>query len=162
MSWQAPSEHPDERWQWYEDLWAEVCLLRERYRLPIRTEWWKDAIQVEALAALAAWVDNYDSGVWDDPPGKLALLYDLERIGLLLRSGQDPFYPERRPGGVRAVAAITRPTHPRHAVVDDRGNRSGGHDGAIKTPQARWATAPGRRSSGASARQARAAALQHR
>ncbi len=94
MSWQAPSEHPDERWQWYEDLWAEVCLLRERYRLPIRTEWWKDAIQVEALAALAAWVDNYDSGVWDDPPGKLALLYDLERIGLLLRSGQDPFYPE--------------------------------------------------------------------
>jgi hypothetical protein len=94
VNWQSPSEEADERWQWYADLWEEVCLLRERYRLPVRTEWWKDAIQVEALAALAAWVDNYDNGTWDDPPGKLALLYDLERIGLLLRSGQDPFYPE--------------------------------------------------------------------
>ncbi|HEY2201967.1 MAG TPA: hypothetical protein VGH56_08765, partial [Solirubrobacteraceae bacterium] len=37
----------------------------------------------------------YDSGAWDDPPGKLALLYDLERVGLLLRNGQDPFYPDR-------------------------------------------------------------------
>jgi hypothetical protein len=94
VSWQAPSEHPGERRQWYEDLWAEVCELRQRYRIPVRSEWWADAIQVEALAALAAWVDNYDSGAWDDPPGKLALLYDLERIGLLLRNGQEPFYPE--------------------------------------------------------------------
>jgi hypothetical protein len=50
---------------------------------------------VETLAALAAWVERYDSGEWDDPPGKLALLYDLERVAALLRDGNDPFHPER-------------------------------------------------------------------
>ena len=28
-------------------------------------------------------------------PGKLALLYDLERVAQLLHDGQDPFDPER-------------------------------------------------------------------
>ena len=41
---------------------------------------WEQPIQVEALAALAAWVERYDSGEWDDPPGKLSLLYDVERV----------------------------------------------------------------------------------
>ena len=50
---------------------------------------------MEALAALAAWVHRYDSGDWDDPPGKLALLYDLERVAALLRDGGDPFHPDR-------------------------------------------------------------------
>ena len=54
-------------------------MLRERYRLGLRSGWWEDAIQVEAIAALAAWIDRYDTGEWDDPPGKLNLLYDLER-----------------------------------------------------------------------------------
>jgi hypothetical protein len=98
MSWQRPSDDPYERRDWYEDLWDQVCALRARYRLPVRTEWWGDGVQVEALSALAAWVDHYDSGSWDDPPGKLALLYDLERVGLLLRNGQDPFYPDRDRG----------------------------------------------------------------
>jgi hypothetical protein len=44
---------------------------------------------------LAAWVTRYDSGEWDDPPGKLALLYDLERVSSLLRDGLDPFNPRR-------------------------------------------------------------------
>lgn len=52
-------------------------------------------MQVEALAALAAWVARYDSGEWDDPPGKLALLHDLERVSLLLRDGREPFAPDR-------------------------------------------------------------------
>ena len=52
-------------------------------------------LQVEALAALAAWTNRYDSGEWDDPPGKLALLYDLERIAALLRDGREPFHPDR-------------------------------------------------------------------
>ena len=52
-------------------------------------------MQVEALAALAACVERYDSGEWDDPPGKLALLFDLERIALLLRAGGEPFHPDR-------------------------------------------------------------------
>ena len=80
---------------WFEQLWSDVCQLRERYRLAVRSQWWVDELQVEALAALAAWVDRYDSGEWDDPPGKLALLFDLERIGGLLRDGIDPFHPER-------------------------------------------------------------------
>jgi hypothetical protein len=86
---------PRERWMWFERLWADVAMLRERYLLPVRTGWWEDEIQTEALAALAAWVHRYDSCEWDDPPGKLALLYDLERISFLLRAGQDPFEPER-------------------------------------------------------------------
>ena len=69
--------------------------LRERYRLAVRSGWWEDSIQVEALAALAAWVHLYDSGDWNDPPGKLALLYDLERVAVLLRDGGEPFHPDR-------------------------------------------------------------------
>jgi hypothetical protein len=87
--------YPRERWLWFEQLWADVCLLRERYRLMVRSGWWEDQIQVEALAALAAWTARYDSGEWDDPPGKLALLYDLERVTALLRDGNEPFYPGR-------------------------------------------------------------------
>jgi hypothetical protein len=86
---------PRVRWLWFDQLWLDVCLLRERYRLMVRSDWWEDEIQVEALAALVAWVERYDSGDWDDPPGKLALLYDLQRVAELLRSGQDPFGPAR-------------------------------------------------------------------
>lgn len=87
--------YPRERWLWFEQLWVDVCMLRDRYRLAVRAEWWRDSIQVEALAALAAWVERYDCGEWDDPPGKLALIYDLERIGTLLRDGAEPFAPDR-------------------------------------------------------------------
>ena len=86
---------PRERWLWFERLWADVCDLRVRYRLGVRSQWWEDDIQVEALAALAAWTGRYDSGEWDDPPGKLALLFDLERVAGLLRDGVDPFHPDR-------------------------------------------------------------------
>jgi hypothetical protein len=87
--------YPRERWRWFEQLWTDVCMLRMRYRLPVRSRWWEDQVQVEALAALAGWVHRYDSGEWDDPPGKLALLYDLERVATLLRDGNDPFNPDR-------------------------------------------------------------------
>jgi|SRR5437588_4817218 len=87
--------YPRERWLWFEQLWSDVCMLRDRYRLPIRSGWWSDQVQVETLAALGSWVDRYDSGEWDDPPGKLALLYDLERIAFLLRDGGEPFHPDR-------------------------------------------------------------------
>jgi hypothetical protein len=87
--------YPRERWLWFEQLWTDVGALRQRYRLAVRSGWWEDEIQVEALAALAAWTARYDSGEWDDPPGKLALLYDLERIGALLRDGGEPFHPDR-------------------------------------------------------------------
>jgi hypothetical protein len=87
--------YPRERWLWFEQLWSDACMLRDRYRLTIRSDWWEDQIQVEALAALAAWTARYDSGEWDDPPGKLALLFDLERVAALLRDGRDPFHPDR-------------------------------------------------------------------
>lgn len=90
--------YPRERWLWFEQLWRDTCMLRERYRLPVRSEWWEDEVQVEALAALASWVSRYDSGEWDDPPGKLALLFDLERAGQLLRDGLAPFDPARDRG----------------------------------------------------------------
>jgi hypothetical protein len=87
--------YPRERWLWFEQLWDDAIMLRARYRLRIRSGWWQDEVQVEALAALAAWVDRYDSGEWDDPPGKLALLCDLERVHALLNDGLDPWQPER-------------------------------------------------------------------
>jgi hypothetical protein len=93
LNWQGL--YARERWLWFEQLWSDVCALRERYRLAIRSEWWEDQVQVEALAALAAWTERYDSGEWDDPPGKLGLLYDLERVSVLLRDGLDPFHPDR-------------------------------------------------------------------
>lgn len=97
---------PESRWLWWQQLWADVTALYLRYRLPLRSGWWEDEIQVEALAALAAWVERYDSGAWDDPPGKLALLAELERIGVLLRDGNDPFNRDRDwPAFVLHVAA---------------------------------------------------------
>jgi hypothetical protein len=93
LTWR--SLYPRERWLWFERLWTDVGKLRDRYRLSIRSGWWEDEVQLEALAALAAWTERYDSGEWDDPPGKLALLFDLERISVLLRDGVDPFHPER-------------------------------------------------------------------
>ena len=86
---------PRERWLWWEQLWSDVLMLGTRYRFSPRKEWWEDGVQVEALAALAACVVRYDAGEWDDPPGKLALLYDLERVAALLRDGLDPFDPHR-------------------------------------------------------------------
>jgi hypothetical protein len=87
--------YPRERWQWFERLWDDVCMLRRRYRLPVRSRWWEDAVQVEALAAMAAWIGRYDAGEWDDPPGKLALLFELERLAAVLRDGNEPFQPDR-------------------------------------------------------------------
>lgn len=86
---------PGDRWLWFERLWEDVCTLRLRYRLAVRSGWWADEVQLETLAALAAWTERYDSGEWDDPPGKLGLLFDLERVAAFLRDGLDPFHPER-------------------------------------------------------------------
>jgi hypothetical protein len=93
MTWHALA--PGARWRWFDQLWSDVCSLSARYRLSVRSGWWADELQVEVLAAFAAWVQRYDSGEWDDPPGKLALLFDLERVAAALRDGVDPFNPER-------------------------------------------------------------------
>ena len=49
---------PRERWLWWEQLWSDVCALRSRYRLAVRSGWWQEQVQVEAMAALAAWVES--------------------------------------------------------------------------------------------------------
>jgi hypothetical protein len=87
--------YPREKWLWFAQLWRDACMLRDRYRLPLRSVWWESEIQVETLAALAAWTDRFDSGAWDDPSAKIVLLTDLERVAGLLRDGVDPFHPER-------------------------------------------------------------------
>jgi pullulanase/glycogen debranching enzyme len=89
---------PHERWNWWEQLWKEAVRLRKRYRLVLRSEWWQDDIQVETLAALAALVNGYDSGAWNDPLSKLRLLYELDQIRSLLRGGEDVFDPDRDRG----------------------------------------------------------------
>jgi hypothetical protein len=98
LSWRQLESNGARR-RWFDQLWDDVCALRLRYGLPVRSRWWEDDIQIEVLAALAAWVQRYDSGDWEDPPGKLSLLFELERIETLLRDGNDPFHPHRdRPG----------------------------------------------------------------
>lgn len=94
LSWRQ-LEDPRARGAWFDQLWSDVCLLRARYRLAVRTRWWEDDLRLEALCALAAWVGRYDDGDWEDPPGKLTLLFELERIEALLRDGNDPFHPAR-------------------------------------------------------------------
>jgi hypothetical protein len=82
----------------------------------LRSGWWEDDIQVEALAALAEWAARYDSGEWDDPAGKLSLLYDLQRFAELLRPGLQAFAPERDRAAferyLREVGCEPPPDHP--------------------------------------------------
>ena len=116
--WPMAPDHllPRERWLWWEQLWSDVRALGERYHLP-RQGWWEDRVQVEALAALAAWVERYDSGEWDDPPGKLALLYDLERVRELIR-GSEPFHPDRDRAAFSALPDRRRlPATARHRLA---------------------------------------------
>ena len=111
LSWRQLA--PGERRPWFEGLWLDVCVLRQRYRLMLRSGWWEDDIQVEALAALAEWAARYDSGEWDDPPGKLALLYDLQRVAGLLAPGLQAFAPERdRPEFERYLRELERESLP--------------------------------------------------
>jgi hypothetical protein len=95
MSWSVPPDEPEACRLWFERIWSAACTLRARYALPLRRGWWSQTLQLEALAALAEWVARYDDGSYDDPPGKIGLLLDLERIAGLLREGDEPFQPER-------------------------------------------------------------------
>jgi hypothetical protein len=83
-----------ERWQRFEQVRSEACGPRRRYRLSLRTGHGGTRCRPRHRRA-GAWVERYDAGEWDDPPGKLALLYDLERVAPLLRDGTEPFHPDR-------------------------------------------------------------------
>jgi len=84
---------PGERWDWWDQRWHETIALAERYRLALRSSWWDDSVRVEALAAFAAWVACYDTGVSIDPPGKLQLLGQIEWLRTILHGGENAFDP---------------------------------------------------------------------
>jgi hypothetical protein len=82
---------PSQRRTWWERLWRGAVALSERYRLALRSGWWEDPIQVEALAAFDSWLRLYDTGAETDPTGKLQLLWELERLRGVLRGGEHAF-----------------------------------------------------------------------
>lgn len=82
-----------ERWEWWDQLWHETIAVSDRYRLALRSGWWEDSVRVEALAAFAAWVASFDTGVSIDPPDKLRLLGQIEWLRTILRGGEHAFDP---------------------------------------------------------------------
>ena len=61
---------PRERWLWWEQLWSDVEMLGNRYRLRPANGWWEDGEQVEALAALAAFARFLIDSGCQPPPGR--------------------------------------------------------------------------------------------
>lgn len=97
---------PEQQREWWDQLWLDAIALSQRYRLALRSGWWEDQVQVEALGAFIAWVHLYDSGAYSDPPGKLQLLWELERLRATLRPGEKAFDAIRdRPAYERYLAA---------------------------------------------------------
>jgi hypothetical protein len=86
---------PGEQRRWWEELWTQATALSARYRLALRSGWWEDAVQVELLATLAAWVGLFDSGAWTDPPSKMQLLFELDRVRGMLRGGEHMLHAAR-------------------------------------------------------------------
>jgi hypothetical protein len=80
-----------QRWEWFQQLHAAAAHLDRRYRLGMRSGWWEDDVQVELLAALAAWVGMFDYASWTDPEGKARLLLQLPSFRELLRGGAQTF-----------------------------------------------------------------------
>ena len=95
--------YPRERWLWFEQLWSDVCMLRERYRLAVRSGWW----------------DGRDPGRGAGRARRLGRALRLRRVGrpagqarAALRPRarrprcsrrQRPVSPRPRPAGVRAL-----------------------------------------------------------
>src|SRR5580704_7157525 len=86
---------PGQRRAWWERLWLGAIALADRYRLGLRSRWWEDSVQVEALAAFHCWLRLYDTGAETDPTGKLQLLWELERLRAVLRGGEHTFDAEQ-------------------------------------------------------------------
>jgi hypothetical protein len=82
-----------QRWEWFQQLYAAAGHLDRRYRLGLRSGWWEDEVQLELLAALAAWVSMFDYASWTDPEGKARLLLQLPAFRELLRGGAQTFDP---------------------------------------------------------------------
>lgn len=85
---------PGPRWDWFQQLYAAAAHLDRRYRLGLRSGWWEDDVQVELLAALAAWVSMFDYGSWTDPEGKARLILQLPSFREAFRGGAQTFEPD--------------------------------------------------------------------
>lgn len=85
---------PGPRWDWFQQLYAAAAHLDRRYRLGLRSGWWEDDVQIELLAALAAWVGMFDYGNWTDPEGKARLILQLPSFREALRGGAQVFEPD--------------------------------------------------------------------
>ncbi len=110
---------PAQRRVWWEQLWLGVIALAERYRLALRAGWWEDSIQVEALAAFCAWLALYDTGAYVDPAGKLQLLWELDRLRVVIRGGEHAFDPARhRPAYEHHLAQVGCPNDADDAILD--------------------------------------------
>jgi hypothetical protein len=86
---------PEQRWNWFQALYAQAAHLDRRYRLGLRSGWWEDDVQVEILAMLGAWVAMFDYANWTDPEGKARLILGLPAVRELLRGGAQQFDPDR-------------------------------------------------------------------
>lgn len=110
---------PAQRRAWWEQLWLGVIALAERYRLALRAGWWEDSIQVEALAAFCAWLALYDTGAYVDPAGKLQLLWELDRLRVVIRGGEHAFDPARhRPAYKQHLTQVGCPSDADDAILD--------------------------------------------
>ena len=83
----------EQRWEWFQQLYAAAGHLDRRYRLGLRSGWWEDELQLELLAALAAWVGMFDYASWTDPEGKARRLLQLPSFREALRGGAQTFEP---------------------------------------------------------------------
>jgi hypothetical protein len=81
----------EQRWTWFQQLYAQAAHLDRRYRLGLRSGWWTDDVQIELLAALGAWVGMFDYANWTDPEGKARLIFQLPAVRELLRGGAQQF-----------------------------------------------------------------------
>ena len=94
---------PRERWLWFERLWTDVCELRVRYRLGVRSQ---DRVLVADTGTdrclLARLSLRFGRGVLGDRLGRLS----LDRLAV--RGGSDL---GRRPGGVSAGSGRTHSGH---------------------------------------------------
>ena len=46
--------YPRERRLWFEQLWSDVLMLRQRYRMPVRSGWWENEIPSRRLSRVRA------------------------------------------------------------------------------------------------------------
>ena len=126
---------PSQRRGWWEQLWHRAIAMADRYHLALRSGWWADALQVEALAAFAGWLRLYDTGAYTDPPGKLQLLWELERLRAVLHAGDQAFDPDRdRPAFSQYLDTIEHPTR-RHTADHHAPHHASARAGARQLAQ---------------------------